>query len=70
VGADCEVKDMRCPKCDADKKWIKVIDSRPAEQGTQIRRRRECKKCKARFTTYEHTHVVEVADDEIVIYAA
>lgn len=31
----------------------KVIDSRPTEEGSAIRRRRECLKCSARFTTYE-----------------
>ncbi len=31
----------------------KVIDSRSADGGTSIRRRRQCKKCKARFTTFE-----------------
>ena len=42
---------MRCPYCGfADSK---VIDSRPAEEGAAIRRRRECIKCAKRFTTYE-----------------
>lgn len=42
---------MRCPYCGfADSK---VIDSRPAEEGAAIRRRRECIKCSKRFTTYE-----------------
>lgn len=42
---------MRCPFCDADSN--KVIDSRPAEQGSAIRRRRACASCDQRFTTYE-----------------
>ncbi len=42
---------MRCPFCDYTDS--KVIDSRPAEEGTSIRRRRECIKCNRRFTTYE-----------------
>ncbi len=42
---------MRCPFCDYTDS--KVIDSRPAEEGTSIRRRRECIKCNKRFTTYE-----------------
>lgn len=42
---------MKCPFCAyADSK---VIDSRPAEEGTTIRRRRECLACSKRFTTYE-----------------
>lgn len=40
---------MRCPECGFDDS--KVIDSRPTED--KIRRRRECLKCKCRFTTYE-----------------
>lgn len=42
---------MRCPVCASDK--IKVVDSRPVEENNSIRRRRECEKCHARFTTYE-----------------
>ncbi|QNN21494.1 transcriptional repressor NrdR [Planctomycetales bacterium ZRK34] len=42
---------MQCPFCGLDKD--KVIDSRSAEQGKVIRRRRECLRCKRRFTTYE-----------------
>lgn len=42
---------MRCPFCsDPD---TRVIDSRLVGEGDQIRRRRECSKCKERFTTYE-----------------
>jgi len=42
---------MKCPFCGfLDSK---VIDSRPAEDGTTIRRRRECLSCQKRFTTYE-----------------
>lgn len=42
---------MRCPSCEyADSK---VIDSRSADDGEVIRRRRECLKCAHRFTTYE-----------------
>ena len=42
---------MKCPFCG----YIdsKVIDSRPAEEGATIRRRRECLACQKRFTTYE-----------------
>lgn len=42
---------MRCPFCGHDED--KVIDSRPSEEGSAIRRRRECIACNARFTTYE-----------------
>ena len=42
---------MRCPFCGEDED--KVIDSRPGEDGSAIRRRRECLKCQKRFTTYE-----------------
>ena len=42
---------MRCPKCRAVDD--KVIDSRSSRDGALIRRRRECLKCGARFTTYE-----------------
>lgn len=42
---------MKCPYCSfLDSK---VVDSRPIEDGTSIRRRRECGKCNKRFTTYE-----------------
>jgi len=42
---------MKCPFCGHDED--RVIDSRPAEDGAAIRRRRECIGCGARFTTYE-----------------
>ena len=42
---------MRCPFCGFAES--KVIDSRPAEEGATIRRRRECLACQKRFTTYE-----------------
>jgi transcriptional repressor NrdR len=42
---------MKCPFCGYLES--KVIDSRPAEEGTTIRRRRECLSCQKRFTTYE-----------------
>ena len=42
---------MKCPACGSIKG--KVIDSRPMTDGNSIRRRRECQKCQARFTTYE-----------------
>lgn len=42
---------MRCPFCKQDDD--KVIDSRSSEGGKVIRRRRECLKCRRRYTTYE-----------------
>ena len=42
---------MKCPYCNYNES--KVIDSRPADEGTTIRRRRECLACQKRFTTYE-----------------
>ncbi len=42
---------MKCPFCGYTES--KVIDSRPAEESTTIRRRRECLECSRRFTTYE-----------------
>ena len=42
---------MKCPFCGFTES--KVIDSRPAEEFTTIRRRRECLECSRRFTTYE-----------------
>ena len=43
---------MKCPNCFSTD--IKVIDSRSAQKGKSIRRRRECIECHQRFTTYEH----------------
>lgn len=42
---------MRCPFCGYTES--KVVDSRPTDEYEKIRRRRECEKCGARFTTYE-----------------
>lgn len=42
---------MHCPFCNAFE--TKVIDSRLADDGSQVRRRRECIACSERFTTYE-----------------
>jgi len=42
---------MKCPFCGFSES--KVVDSRPAEEGATIRRRRECLNCQKRFTTYE-----------------
>lgn len=42
---------MRCPFC--NELDSKVVDSRPTDEGSSIRRRRECLSCHRRFTTYE-----------------
>ena len=42
---------MKCPYCGHPES--KVVDSRPADEGASIRRRRECLACQKRFTTYE-----------------
>ncbi|QTU83551.1 transcriptional repressor NrdR [Carnobacteriaceae bacterium zg-C25] len=42
---------MQCPRCKYHSS--RVIDSRPAEDNSVIRRRRECEECKTRFTTFE-----------------
>lgn len=47
---------MKCPYCGDES--IKVIDSRPAEENNAIRRRRQCEKCKKRFTTYEKVETI------------
>jgi len=47
---------MKCPFCGYLED--KVIDSRPTDEGTAIRRRRECNKCLKRFTTYEKVESV------------
>lgn len=49
---------MRCPYCSFGES--KVIDSRPTEENTSIRRRRECFKCGKRFTTYEKIESVSL----------
>ena len=52
---------MQCPFCDEQE--TRVIDSRLALDGAQVRRRRECTSCRERFTTYE---AAEVAIPRIV----
>ena len=55
---------MKCPFCGFSES--KVVDSRPAEEGATIRRRRECLSCQKRFTTYEimeHLPLVVVKKD-------
>ena len=42
---------MKCPFCSSES--TQVLESRPADEGGAIRRRRKCGKCQRRFTTYE-----------------
>lgn len=51
---------MRCPLCGHLES--KVVDSRPSEDGSSIRRRRECLACAKRFTTYER-----VSDSSLLV---
>jgi len=46
---------MYCPYCSAED--TKVVDSRIADDGSSVRRRRECTKCGERFTTYENAQL-------------
>lgn len=50
---------MKCPYCGSENG--RVIDSRPAEDNTAIRRRRECLDCLRRFTTYETLETISLA---------
>lgn len=47
---------MKCPYCGSDN--TRVIDSRPADDNTSIRRRRHCDDCNKRFTTYEKVETI------------
>ncbi|HEX7045988.1 MAG TPA: transcriptional regulator NrdR [Gammaproteobacteria bacterium] len=47
---------MHCPFCEHEE--TKVIDSRLASEGSQVRRRRECMRCSERFTTFESAELV------------
>ena len=47
---------MKCPFCAVDN--TRVIDSRPADDNSSIRRRRECDNCGKRFTTYEKVEAI------------
>jgi transcriptional repressor NrdR len=49
---------MRCPWCGNEE--TRVVDSRPAEDGSAIRRRRECDSCGRRFTTFERGDALAV----------
>ena len=47
---------MKCPFCSRDN--TRVIDSRPADDNSSIRRRRLCDSCQKRFTTYEKVETI------------
>lgn len=49
---------MVCPFCGHDD--TKVVDSRDTNDGRAIRRRRECEKCQARFSTYEEMEIMKL----------
>ena len=62
---------MLCPSCGASE--TRVIDSRPAEGGSAIRRRRECETCEHRFTTYERLEpqlVVRKRNGRLEVFSA
>lgn len=50
---------MKCPACNHSDS--RVLDSRPANDGASIKRRRECPSCGKRFTTYEVVDTVPIA---------
>ena len=49
---------MKCPVCGCPD--LKVLDSRPIEEGNSIRRRRECHNCLKRFTTFEMIETAQI----------
>lgn len=50
---------MKCPICNSQDS--RVLDSRPVDDGSSIKRRRECPQCGKRFTTYEVVDTVPIA---------
>jgi transcriptional repressor NrdR len=50
---------MHCPNCQYED--TKVLDSRPVDEGSAIRRRRECEKCEFRFSTYEEIEILDLS---------
>lgn len=50
---------MHCPNCQNED--TKVLDSRPVDEGSAIRRRRECDKCDFRFSTYEEIEILDLS---------
>jgi len=59
LGFDCLLVAMHCPFCQHTD--TRVIDSRVAEDGATIRRRRECEKCGERFNTFETVEIKQPA---------
>ena len=53
---------MKCPFCNQDN--TRVVDSRPADDNTAIRRRRMCDACGKRFTTYEKVETIPLIGDQ------
>ncbi|PIS08825.1 transcriptional regulator NrdR [Candidatus Beckwithbacteria bacterium CG10_big_fil_rev_8_21_14_0_10_34_10] len=49
---------MLCPYCSSQE--TSVLESRDSEDGTVVRRRRECNKCRKRFTTYERVEIIDL----------
>ena len=49
---------MKCPVCGYPES--RVVDSRPVDEGSSIRRRRECLSCAHRFTTFEVTEALRI----------
>ncbi len=49
---------MHCPVC--NNRETSVVDTRPSEDGLAVRRRRECDRCKFRFSTIEETELLDV----------
>ena len=59
---------MKCPYCGYEES--KVVDSRPTDEGSKIRRRRECLGCAERFTTYEIIEsfpIIVIKKDKITV---
>lgn len=52
------MRELRCPYCNSDDS--RVLESRSADDGKRVRRRRECIKCLRRFTTFETVEMVPV----------
>jgi len=62
---------MQCPFCDTED--TRVVDSRPADSGRSVRRRRACTRCDHRFTTYERIEMapaVRKRDGSLVPFEA
>lgn len=59
MGSTEEINTMKCPSC--GQRESRVLDSRPVEEESSIKRRRECVSCGRRFTTYEVVDTVPIA---------